>query len=166
MTTRAVWRAWLLAAGAAGYLVVMFMAGQLPEHGHFNAFEASGPLREPPASVTRVQVVRGARQWILQRVGGQWTHAAAPLAAPLATHLDDGLRFLHASAPVRVLEDLRPEEAVGLRDGTRVVLANDSGVLFEFVLGGRSPDGILRYVQARGAPGILLMSGFVGDAWD
>lgn len=166
------WKSWLAACIAIGYLVVMFDAGRLPEYAHFNPFEAAGLLREPPESVTRVVIARGTAQWPLRREGGQWLDGQGTAVAPeLSAGVDDAIRFMHSSAPVRTLamadvQPAQPTEFGFSADAVRVVLANDSGILLQFELGGRNPDGILRYLRATGQPGILLMSGFIGDAWD
>jgi len=166
------WKSWLAAALAIGYLIAMFAAGTLPEYAHFNEFAAAGLLRESPVAVTRVTVARTARRWALQRVGERWVDEhGVPVAASVSTPLTAALRFMHRAAPVRTLP-VTEESALRLRDyglaaaGLAVVLSNDSGVLLQFELGGRNPDGMLRYLRATGQPDLQLVSGFVGTAWD
>ena len=164
--------AWLLAIVAVGFLLVMIRAGRLPEYAHFNAFEAAGLLHEPPEAVTQVTLQHAAQQWLAQRVSAQWVDARGqPLMAPLAARLDSALRFMHTAAPVRVLAaaDIHAHDLVqfGLAPpGLTITLANAHGRLLQFDLGGHNSDGLLRYGRARGAPGIVLVSGFVGQAWD
>jgi hypothetical protein len=157
-------------AGLA-YLVLMVLSGKLPGHGHFVAFEAGGPLREPPAAVTRVQLRRTDLRATLQRRSGAWEDARGrPLAPEATAKLALALRLLHAAAAVRTLPaaaDGKVAAAYGLAPPALAVqLADDRGVLLEFDLGGRNPDGMLRYLQVRGAAELMLVDDFVGAAWD
>ncbi len=163
---------WLVAALAIAFLLAMIRAGRLPEYAHFNAFEAGGLLREPPESVTQVTVQRAAQQWVGKRVSAQWVDVRGqPLLAPLAARLDAAVRFMHTAAPVRLLApatgDADDLAQFGLSPAAlTITLANSSGILLQFALGGQNPDGLLRYVREAAAPGLVLVSGFVGQAWD
>jgi hypothetical protein len=163
---------WLAAILAVSYLAGMFYAGALPEYAQFNAFEAAGLLREPPESVTRVELQRAAQHWIVRRAGGQWRDARDQALPPRrAAQLTEAVRFMFSAAPVRTLSETGVASAELVQFGLAparlsVTLANASGTLLQFDLGGSNPDGVLRYVRATGQPGIVLMSGFVGQAWD
>jgi hypothetical protein len=165
-------RPWLLATVAISFLLVMIWTGRAPEHAHFNAFEAGGLLREPPESVTQVTLQRAAQQWVGRRVSAQWVDAhGQPLAAPLAASLEGAVRFMHTAAPVRLLapaaSQTRDLAQFGLSStALTITLANSNGILLQFALGGQNPDGLLRYGRTAEVPGVVLMSGFVGQAWD
>ncbi len=163
---------WLLAMIAISFLLVMMQAGRVPEHAHFHAFEAGGLLREPPESVTQITLQRAAQHWVGKRVSAQWvdTHGH-PLSAPLAASLDSAVLFMHTAAPVRLLapatSEARDLAQFGLSaTALTITLANSHGSVLQFVLGGQNPDGLLRYVRVADAPGLVLVSGFVGQAWD
>lgn len=163
---------WLAAALALGYFGWMWHAGQLPEYAHFNAYEAAGLLREPAESVTQVELRSPNSRYGARLAGGQWvSEAALALPPAIAVQLTAAVRFMHTAAPVRVLADSEFDAddlaQFGLAPAAlTVTLANASGTLLQFELGLHNPDGILRYLRAAGEPRIVLVSGFVGHAWD
>lgn len=162
---------WMLGAGALLYLIVMILAGHLPGHGHFVAFEPAGPLREPPEAVTQVVLRDAAAHATLRRRAGRWEDARGqPLEAATAARLALALRFMHTAAAVRTLPPVAraaDAAAYGLAPpALRVELAGDAGVLLAFDLGGPNPDGMLRYLSVRTSRQLLLVDDFVGAAWD
>lgn len=162
---------WLAAALAIAYLAVMLRAGRLPEYAHFNAFEAMGLMREPPESVTQVELRSATDGRVFNLAGGQWTDEAALALPPaIAAQLTAAVRFMHTAGPVRTLDVAEIADApaqFGLAPPALTVkLSNASGTLLQFSLGAHNPDGVLRYLQEAGQPEIVLVSGFVGQTWD
>lgn len=90
---------------ALAFLAAMALSGQIRESGQFVRFVPAGVLRQPPAQVDRVEVSAGTSRWAFTRADGQWRAEprAEPVPRPLATHLDDSIKFLHVSAPIRVM---------------------------------------------------------------
>ena len=159
---------------AVSYLVVMTMLGHVRESGQFVRFVASGVLAEAPVEVTRIELLDKGRRWVLSRNGeGGWRHDLdqRPALPHLATHLDDALKFLHASAPVRVL---KPQEwaAHGLgefgldRPVLSAVLANGERRILTVHFGSKNPQKVLQYVRIDGRDDVYVMSRFVGEEWE
>src|SRR5206468_9857066 len=92
--------------------------------------------------IDRIELTATGRRLHFVRVAsGAWTAEGGPsqVSAPLASHLEMSLRFMHVAAPVRVMrrdewEGVRLEEfgldppryAIALHQGDRVVLATRS----------------------------------------
>jgi hypothetical protein len=89
----------------------------------------------------------------------------------VAARLDTGLRFLHVSAPQRVPEPGEvagtpaaefgldpPRYAVAVRAGT--------GAPFTIEFGARNHQGLAQFARVGGAREIVLLPGFVGEAWE
>src|SRR5439155_876275 len=66
-----------------------------------------------PDAVVEVVISRGQRRWRFERAkpNGWGATPGQPLDESLGTRLDTGLRFLHVSAPQRVLQ---PDEVAGI----------------------------------------------------
>ncbi len=158
----------LMASCALAYLACMFQAGVDPTLGQFQSYEVAGLLRVPVQEVTRIELRRasGITTWI--RRGGHWRQGDQPLAEAFAGKLDLALKMLHGSAPVRTLDtDAARLAEYGLAPPVlTVTLSNDAGELLHLALGAKSPDGILRYALTADAGQVMLVSGFVGAAWE
>ncbi|MSR13859.1 MAG: DUF4340 domain-containing protein [Gammaproteobacteria bacterium] len=163
------WR-WFFATVAIGYLALMFSTGRLGSHGHFNQADTTGILREPPAAVTSLDLIRAARTVHLVKRAGIWQRDdGTEYHTHTLEHVASALGFMHTARPVRELEELDAKRTIeyGLEPPRLTVqLGNEVGVLLRFELGGVNPDGILRYLRVPGAGGVYLMSGFVGEAWE
>lgn len=161
------------AALAVGFLVVMTMSGRVRESGQFVRFVAAGVLAETPARVSRVELAGHGGRWVFARTAAGWQRdpGERPVPSSLATHLDDAIKFLHASAPVRVLE--RPEWAeqglgeFGLdRPALSAALLNDGRPLLAVHFGSTNPQKVLQYMRIDGRDEIYVMSRFVGEEWE
>lgn len=166
--------AWIGAAVvSAGVIVSLASHGHRPDPGLVR-FEAAGiMLAIPPETVGEVVVSAGARRWRFERAGaGGWVASpASPGGARVAAHLDRGLRFLHVSAPQRVLAPaeigaIAPSE-FGLDPARYSVAVRSAGSApFTVEFGARNPQGLAQYARVAGRREILLLPGFVGEEWE
>jgi len=159
---------------AVGFIAAMALSGARPEGQWFVKFEATGLMRETPERIDRIELTATGRRLHFVRVGsGAWTAEGGPsqVSAPLASHLEMSLRFMHVAAPVRVMrrdewEGVRLEEfgldppryAIALHQGDRVVLAT--------AFGSTNPQRVAQYVRVEGRPDLYLMPRFVGREWE
>lgn len=175
MATPALRRAaWIAAAAVAGGALVALASRGEPSGTGLARFEAAGPmLRLPPGRATAVVVRAAGRQWRFVRAGAAgWAVAdgSPPGAADLAVQVEAGLRFLHVSAPQRVLDR---EEVRGLdlaemglappRLAVTVFAAD--GQPFTVSLGGPNPQGFAQYARVEGSEEVLLLNRYTGEAW-
>ena len=152
---------------AAGVIITLAVYGHRPDPS-LARFEAAGVmLGIQPDSVTEVVVSRGERRWRFERTGAKgW--AAAP---GVGTHLDSGLRFLHVSAPQRVLQ---PQEVAGTPPAEfglaparfSVSIRSPAAAPFDIEFGALNPQGLAQYARITGRAEILLLPSFVGEQWE
>jgi len=170
-------RARLLTAGASvlavGFLIAMALSGRVRESGQFVRFVAAGVLPEAPAEVDAVELAARSRQWRFTRAAGGWQvePGSRPVSPSLATHLDDAIKFMHASAPVRVIE---PAEWAG--QGLREFGLETPVYSAAFFRGGRrllavafgspNPQRVLQYMRVEGRDQVYVMSRFLGEEWE
>jgi len=169
-------RALLAAAGllAVGFLLVMVVSGRTRPAPNLVRFEAAGLMREIPDDIDRIEFTGdGRRLMFTRRERGRWTVAPAAdeLAAVTVSHLEMSLKFMHVTAPVRVMSpdeyqgqalreyDLDPPRyTVSLHRGGRTVLATS--------FGGKNPQGVFQYVRVEGRGELYLLPVFVGREWE
>jgi hypothetical protein len=151
----------------------MVVSGQPRESKQFVKFVPAGVMPEAPTEIDRVEILAGAGRWPFARAEDGWraTPRARPLPAALGAHLDDSIKFMHVSAPVRVME--RAEWApVGLRefglDPPRytAILSRRGVVVLAAQFGTPNPQGVLQYMKLDGGDRIYLMSRFIGEEWE
>jgi hypothetical protein len=157
---------------AVGVLAAMIVSGHLRESRQLARFAPAGVMPEAVAEIDRVELRRGAGRWVFVRGREGWQAAdGGAVAASLAVHLDDSIKFMHASAPIRVME--RAEWApIGLREFgldppgyTATLYRRDTRVVgAEF--GGPNPQKVLQYMKLQGRDEIYLMSRFIGEEWE
>jgi len=166
----------LAAAGllAVGFLLVMVVSGRTRPPPNLVKFEAAGLMREMPDHIDQVELAGDGRRWIFtRRERGRWTVApgADELTAVTVSRLEMSLKFMHVTAPVRVMspdeyqgEALReydldpPRYTVSLHRGGRPVLATS--------FGGKNPQGVFQYVRVEGRGELYLLPVFVGREWE
>lgn len=162
------------AAFAVGFLITMALFGRVRESAQFVRFVPAGVLAEAPAEITRIELTGSVRRWIFTRtVEGAWRRDPDPRPVPpsLATRLDDALKFLHVSAPVRVLARAEWAEH-GLREfgldrpGVSAVLSHEARPLLTVHFGSVNPQKVLQYMRVDGRDEIYVMSRFVGQEWE
>lgn len=165
--------AWLGAAVlAAGLIGVLAFHGQRPDSS-LARFEAGGVMLSiAPDTVSEVIVSRGESRWRFSRSrAGEWTTAdGGTRDSPFRGHIDSGLRFLHVSAPQRVLQ---PDELTvtsrsdfGLEPPRfSVSVRSYTAGSFRIDFGSLNAQGLAQYAQVPGRAEILLLPSFIGDEW-
>jgi len=151
----------------------MVVSGHLRESKQFVKFVPGGVMSEPPAEIDRVEIrTRGGRRAFVRASGG-WRTAPGgqPLPVSLAARLDDSIKFMHVSAPIRVMG--RAEWApLGLRefglDPPRYTAAlyRRGTVVLAAEFGAPNPQQVLQYMKLEGRDQIYLMSRFIGQEWE
>ncbi len=157
---------------ALTYLVVMFMAGGLPESRQLIEIEAAGVLDQAPDSITRVTLSAGTRSAVFVRRGNGWAKdgAATAMQAAAAKTLSRAVKFMRTANPVRVftpeeIADTDPAEYGLDRPRFSIALATLDGVVLEAEFGNIGNDGILQYMRVANRGELFMMSGFVGKEW-
>ena len=168
---RALWAS--AAVLAAGVIIALASHGRRPDP-VLAPFEAAGiMLQIPPDTITEVVVSRGERRWRFERAKSTGWSAApgSRLGEGVGARLDSGLRFLHVSAPQRVLQ---PEEVAatsrsefGLDPPRYSVSVRSPGAApFTVEFGSLNPQGLAQYARVAGRAEILLLPSFVGEPWE
>lgn len=164
---------WPLAAiAAAAVIAALAFHGERPEPG-LARFEAAGLMRQLlPERVSQVEVEgAGARLVLARGPGGRWTSGGEPAAGELASRVETGLKLLHVSGPERsmALDELRgtPRAEFGLAPPALTVTARSGdSPTFTVHFGGKNPLGLGRYARVEGTEEIVLLPGFVAEAWE
>jgi hypothetical protein len=167
------WLAPAIALLAVGILAAMVMSGRVRENRQLVRTSALGVMSESPVEIDRVELQGATGRWTFVRAPGGWRLAAdgGPVAASLALHLDDSIKFMHVSAPVRVME--REEWApIGLREfgldppGYTATLYRQDAPVVGAEFGAPNPQKVLQYMKLQGRDEVYLMSRFVGQEWE
>ena len=177
METPVARRRWRLRSAAAilavGLLGAMIVSGHFRESKQFVKFVPAGVMSEPADSIDRVEVRAAGRRWEFLRAPGGWRGSPdrGLVSASLAKHLDDSIKFMHVSAPVRVME--RAEwSPVGLRefglDPPRytATLYHDGHPVLAAEFGAPNPQEVLQYMKIEGRDQVYLMARFLGQEWE
>jgi len=134
--------------------------------------QAASVLEPAPQAIRRLSISRKGGPLSFVRSGSTWrvesTGAEVPPA--LSGRLNEALKLLHTAPPVR---RLLPEETAGIEAAVygldppafSVELSSTAGPVLLAHFGGRATDGILQFARLEGDDETLLMSGFVGEAW-
>lgn len=156
---------------ALGVLAAMVASGQLREDKQLVKFTPAGVMTQPPAEIDGVEVRTAAGRWRFVRAADGWRDGARALPSDLAAHLDASIKFMHVSAPVRVME--RDEWATsGLREfgldppGYTAILYRGSTPVLGAEFGTPNPQKVLQYMKLQGRDQVYLMSRFVGEEWE
>jgi len=161
-----------VALAALAFLAAMALSGRTRESRQYIKFEPAGLMRETPEDIDRIELTIPSRRLVFVRVGGRWTMPPAASASPeLGAHLDMSLRFMHVTAPVRVMT---PAEYAGepLRDygldppSYAVSLHRGNGTVLSARFGAPTPQAVLQYVQVEGRDELYLLPVFVGREWE
>ena len=159
---------------AVGFLLVMVVSGRTRPAPNLVRFEAAGLMREIPDDIDRIEFTGdGRRLMFTRRERGRWTVAPAAdeLAAVTVSHLEMSLKFMHVTAPVRVMSRDEyqpaglgeygldpPRYTVSLQRGGQTVLATS--------FGGKNPQQVFQYVRVAGRDELYLLPVFVGREWE
>lgn len=158
---------------AVGLLTAMVVSGHLRESKQFVSFAPAGVMSEPPGEIDRVEMTTSAARWVFERAPDGWRAAPGGRSVPpsLASHLDDSIKFMHVSTPVRVME--RTEWApIGLREfgldppGYTATLYHRDTRVVGAEFGAPNPQKVLQYMKLQGRDEVYLMSRFVGQEWE
>ena len=160
------------AVAAAAFIAALAFLGERPEPG-LARFQAAGlMLHLPPERVSRVEIEAAGKRLALARgADGRWTSSGEPAAGELTARVEAGLRLLHVSGPERSMapDELRgtPLADLGLAPPLLTVTARaGSGPAFTVHFGGKNPLGLARYARVDGIEEIVLLPGFVAEAWE
>ena len=167
---------WLGVVGAVlatAFLVLMAVSGRVQESAQFVRFVPAGVLGDLPARIGRVELSGHGGRWQFSRgaSGWQFERDHRPVAASLASRLDNGIKFLHVSAPVRVLSRQEWSEQgygeFGLNQPAvaAILFENDRRAL-AVAFGSTNPQKVLQYMRIDGRDEVYLMSRFVGHEWE
>lgn len=158
---------------AVGVLAAMVVSGQLRESKQFVRFQPAGLMSEEPAAIDAVELRTAEGRWRFVRGADGWrvVAGARPLSPSLAAHLDASIKFMHVSAPIRVMEaaEWRP---LGLREfgldppAFAATLYRGNGRVLEAEFGAANPQQVLQYMRLQGGDQIYLMSRFIGTEWE
>ncbi|HWP74256.1 MAG TPA: hypothetical protein VNU03_07065, partial [Methylomirabilota bacterium] len=93
------------------------------------------------------------------------------LPGSTATLLDDSIKFMHVSAPIRVMErdEWAPSELreFGLDPpGYTAILYRGSTPVLGAEFGAANPQKVLQYMKVQGHDQVYLMSRFIGEEWE
>jgi hypothetical protein len=158
---------------AVGVLAIMVVSGRLREDKQLVRFVPAGVLPETPDQIDRVELAADGRRWVFVRAAHGWgvEPGGRPVPAPLGAHLDDSVKFMHVSAPIRVME--RAEWApLGLGEfgldppGYTVTLSRRGATVLGAAFGGPNPERVLQYMKLEGRDQVYLMSRFIGQEWE
>jgi hypothetical protein len=163
----------VLALLAIGVLTAMVMTGRLRENQQLVKASGQGVMAEAPAEIDRVELRAPAGHWLFVRGPSGWRATADGPVVPaaLGLHIDDSLKFMHASPPVRVMGHVE-WAPVGLRefglDPPRytATLYHGERRILRAEFGGPNPQEVLQYMKLDGRDEVYLMSRFVGQEWE
>jgi hypothetical protein len=157
---------------AVGLLAAMVVSGHLRESKQFVKFAPAGVMPETAAEIDRVEIRSSAGQWVFERTPGGWRGGdGRPVPTSLAAHLDDSIKFMHVSAPIRVME--RAEWApIGLREfgldrpSYTATLYRRGAAVLGAEFGAPNPQKVLQYMKVEGRGQVYLMPRFIGEEWE
>ena len=158
---------------AAGTIIALAFHGQRPDPSLVHFQPAGVMLSIAPDAVVEVVISRGQRRWRFERAkpNGWAATPGQPLDEGLGTRLDTGLRFLHVSAPQRVLQ---PDEVAGISPSEfglapprySVSVRATGAPPFEIEFGALSSQGLAQYARVTGRSEVLLLPRFMGEQWE
>jgi hypothetical protein len=164
---------WSFAAAlAAGFLGFLAFHGERPQAG-LGRFEPAGLLVNWPLDdVAAIEISDGTEQRSYRRVAGSgWRGEGDALPPNAEERIATGLKLLHNSAPERIfsageLND-RSLAEFGLAPPRLTVTASTAaGRSVTIHFGGANPLNLARYARVEGRPDVVLLPGFVVDAWE
>lgn len=160
------------AVAALAYLVVMVVAGALPQQRQLVKFEAKGVMKLAPEGIDRVRIDVGPRSASLHREGAGWvTESGTAVDPALAKRVSMAVQFMNTAGPLRSLDapeltGSNPREFGLDPPRLRATLSQASDTVLVAVFGARNPDDTAQYMGLDGKPEVYLMSRFVGQEWE
>jgi hypothetical protein len=162
----------LAAAFAFAYLIVMVVAGALPEQKQLVKFEARGVMKLPPEQISRVELRQGTGKAVLLRKAAGWEiENGAAVPADLAGRISMGVQFMNTAGPLRVMD--APEiQGSNPRDfgldppRIRFTLFQNGQPVIDARFGAHNLEDTAQYMMIEGQPEVYMMSRFVGQEWE
>jgi hypothetical protein len=157
------WPALGLGGAAFLFLAVLAFHGERPEPG-LSEFKVAGVMAATdPAAITEIVVRRGSAERRLTRGDPNWLASAEAI--------EHGLKFLHVTAPERVMTAAKvasvPAGDFGLAPpALSVALRSDSGPVLTIGFGRANPLGLARYARIEGRPDVIILPGYVAAPWE
>jgi hypothetical protein len=158
---------------AVGLLAAMVVSGHLRESKQFVKFAPAGVMAETPQEIDRVEIRTATVRLMFERAHDGWRTAPGgrPLSPSFAAHLDDSIKFMHVSAPIRVME--RAEWAApGLGEfgldppAYTATLYRRGAEVLSAQFGTPNPQKVLQYMKLEGRDQVYLMARFIGEEWE
>jgi hypothetical protein len=158
---------------AVGLLTTMVVSGHLRESRQLVRFQPAGVMPEAPSEIDRVELRTGTGRWVFVRGSDGWRAAQGGrvLSGSTASSLDDSIKFMHVSAPIRVMEQADWASS-GLREfgldppGYTAILYRGNTPLLGAEFGAPNPQKVLQYMKLQGRDQVYLMSRFIGAEWE
>lgn len=158
---------------AVGLLAAMVVSGQLRESKQLVRFAPAGVMPDAPAEIDQVELRTATALRVFVRGPDGWRGSpdGHPLPSSLTASLDDSIKFMHVSAPIRVME--RAEWApAGLREfgleppRYTATLYRHGRAVLRAGFGAPNPQKVLQYVKLEGRDQLYLMPRFIGEEWE
>jgi len=158
---------------AVGLLTTMVVSGHLRESRQLVRFRPAGVMPEDPSEIDRVELRTPAGGWGLGRGPAGWgvAHGGRVLSGSTASSLDDSIKFMHVSAPIRMMEQAEWAPS-GLREfgldppGYTAILYRGDTPVLGAQFGTPNPQKVLQYMKLQGHDQVYLMSRFIGEEWE
>jgi hypothetical protein len=178
MVEAAIGRAYRLLPSAAallavGLLAAMIVSGHLRENKQLVRFAPAGVMPDAPAEIDQVELrtTTALRAFVRAPDGWRASPDGHALSSSLTAALDDSIKFMHVSAPIRVME--RSEWAsAGLREfgleppRYTATLYRHGRAVLRAEFGAPNPQKVLQYLRLEGRDQVYLMPRFIGEEWE
>lgn len=162
---------WAAAALAAvAFLAALALTGGRSGRG-LAPFTPNGLLTIPAGDVRAVDVSTRDGQWQFVRGEGGWQTRQSKAAAGFEGRLEAALTLLRNSGPERVLTDAEIASVDAAQFGLnpprlRVVVRGGEASIFAISFGTTNVLGLSHYARIDGRNEIVLLPGFVAEAWE
>jgi len=158
---------------AVGLLTTMVVSGHLRESRQLVRFRPAGVMPEDPSEINHVELRTATGRWTFMRGPDGWqeAHGGRVLSGSTASSLDDSIKFMHVSAPIRVMEQAEWAPS-GLREfgldppGYTAILYRGDTPVLGAQFGTPNPQKVLQYMKLQGHDQVYLMSRFIGEEWE
>lgn len=166
-----VWGWTAAAALAVVFLCMLAFQGERPEPG-LGRFEPAGLLVDwPSEDIFALELSAGTQHRSFHRAGSGWRGEEGDASAVLQQRIATGLKLLRNSAPERIFAAHEIGERTlvdfGLDPPLFTLAARTvEGRSVTIHFGGTNPLGLARYTRIDGRPEVILLPGFVAEAWE
>ncbi len=158
---------------AVGLLTTMVVSGHLRASRQLVRFQPAGVMPEAPSEIDRVELQTATGRWVFLRGSDRWRAAqdGRVVSGSTASSLDDSIKFMHVSAPIRVMNQAEWAPS-GLREfgldppGYTTILYRGNTPVLGAEFGAPNPQKVLQYMKLQGRDHVYLMSRFIGEEWE